>query len=416
MVGQYWLTNLDMTIRLTTYLICLILMASCSSGSAEPEVKPSAVMVVDELVPDYGPPGTEVTIKGNNFSTVLSENTVKFGDTQVEIISASKIELKVIAPDMPVGDVPVYVSSKGKTIKKDFYFLAPLPPEAEPRYPQTDAGRVLDGVTCLKITDVLWDTTYTVTAGVDYYQMKIVTDAKEKQDVYLIRTDLSQGLDIKVSLPSTTTSSSWKKQTLTEMTKKMTTSSKPVYAMINGDFWNMTSPINPRGPVHCSGKVWSSSWDYDPKVSQQALSFVGVKSDGKMLIDEKSAYSGMKSSLKECTGSGVIMLLDGQIQPISYPNRDPRTAIGYTSNNLIWMLTVDGRHGTSGMTYQEMASIFHSLGCEAAANLDGGGSAQMLIRNPKTLKHEICNWPSDPTEGDGGKERSVINGWAIVKK
>ena len=94
-----------MTLRLTTYLICLILMASCSSGSAEPEVKPSAVMVVDELVPDYGPPGTEVTIKGNNFSTVLSENTVKFGDTQVEIISASKIELKVIAPDMPVGDV-----------------------------------------------------------------------------------------------------------------------------------------------------------------------------------------------------------------------------------------------------------------------------------------------------------------------
>lgn len=186
--------------------------------------------------------------------------------------------------------------------------------------------------------------------------------------------------------------------------------------MINGDFWNMTSPINPRGPVHCSGKVWSSSWDYDPKVSQQALSFVGVKSDGKMLIDEKSAYSGMKSSLKECTGSGVIMLLDGQIQPISYPNRDPRTAIGYTSNNLIWMLTVDGRHGTSGMTYQEMASIFHSLGCEAAANLDGGGSAQMLIRNPKTLKHEICNWPSDPTEGEGGKERAVINGWAILKK
>jgi exopolysaccharide biosynthesis protein len=68
------------------------------------------------------------------------------------------------------------------------------------------------------------------------------------------------------------------------------------------------------------------------------------------------------------------------------------------------------------MTYAEMASIFQGLGCAYAANLDGGGSAQMLIRNPLTGKRQICNWPSDPTEGAGGQERAVINGWTIVKK
>lgn len=68
------------------------------------------------------------------------------------------------------------------------------------------------------------------------------------------------------------------------------------------------------------------------------------------------------------------------------------------------------------MTYAEMSSIFLALGCESAVNLDGGGSTEMLVRNPKTYKIEICNWPSDPTNGEGGQERPRPNAWAIVKK
>ena len=40
----------------------------------------------------------------------------------------------------------------------------------------------------------------------------------------------------------------------------------------------------------------------------------------------------------------------------------------------------------------------------------------MIARNPKTGKIQVCNWPSDPTEGDGGVERARPNAWAIVKK
>jgi exopolysaccharide biosynthesis protein len=80
------------------------------------------------------------------------------------------------------------------------------------------------------------------------------------------------------------------------------------------------------------------------------------------------------------------------------------------------MLVVDGRHGTLGMTYAEMASIFKAVGCEAAVNLDGGGSAEMIVRNPVTNFIQICNWPSDPTDGAGGEERPRLNAWAIVKK
>ena len=111
-------------------------------------------------------------------------------------------------------------------------------------------------------------------------------------------------------------------------------------------------------------------------------------------------------------------LKDSQIQGglVTTQSRDPRTAIGYTSNNIVWMLVVDGRHGTLGMTYSEMAHIFKGLGCVAAVNLDGGGSSEMLVRNPWTELIEICNWPSDPTNGAGGEERPRLNAWAVVKK
>ena len=60
------------------------------------------------------------------------------------------------------------------------------------------------------------------------------------------------------------------------------------------------------------------------------------------------------------------------------------------------------------LTYKEMGYIFQTLGCSGAANLDGGGSAQMLIRHPIADVYQIRNSPSD------GSERPVINGWTVI--
>lgn len=286
-------------------------------------------------------------------------------------------------------------------------------------YPCTDVGKILDGDRCLKVLDVTWDLTYNVADGLDYYQMKLVTDAGEKQDVYLLRADLSKGIEPRVAISSQTTSSSWSTQELSKMVAAMHTPSKPVYAMVNGDFCDNREPIRPRGPVHCNGVEWASSYSLDPQFPQQGLSYVGVTQEGRMVIGTREDYETGRHDLKECTGAGVILVRDSQIQGgmvDAKTKRDPRTAIGYTSDNVVWILAVDGRHGTLGMLYPEMASIFHALGCEAAVNLDGGGSTEMIVRNPMTGDMQICNWPSDPTDGEGGQERPRPNAWAIVKK
>lgn len=285
-------------------------------------------------------------------------------------------------------------------------------------YPKTEIGKLLKSELCPKIVEVLWDTTYNVTNGLDFYQMSVITDTYEKQDIYLLRTDPSKGLDLKVAISDETTASSWKRQTPAKMATHADIPSNPLYAIINADFCDNREPIKPRGPVHSGGKIWASTYSIDPKFTQQALSYVGVTFDGKMTIASSADYPLAKKSLRECTGAGVILIKDSKIQGgfVDLLERDPRTAIGYTSDNIVWMLAVDGRHETSGMTYGEMASIFYTLGCVDAVNLDGGGSTQMLIKDPKTGKMKMCNWPSDPNNGFGGRERPRLNAWTVIKK
>ena len=77
---------------------------------------------------------------------------------------------------------------------------------------------------------------------------------------------------------------------------------------------------------------------------------------------------------------------------VAIGGRNPRTAIGYTSNNHVIMLTADGREGSSiGLTLNELASIMKELGCINAMNLDGGGATVMYVNG------QVVNKP--PIEG-----------------
>ena len=75
---------------------------------------------------------------------------------------------------------------------------------------------------------------------------------------------------------------------------------------------------------------------------------------------------------------------------VGYDNRDPRTAVGYTANNHVIMITADGRQAPSqGVGLPELAQIMIDLGCVEAMNLDGGGSTQMAVGN------QLVNTPSE---------------------
>ncbi|MBE7704624.1 MAG: phosphodiester glycosidase family protein [Cyanobacteria bacterium SIG29] len=96
--------------------------------------------------------------------------------------------------------------------------------------------------------------------------------------------------------------------------------------------------------------------------------------------------------IKHIISGGPYLLKEGEIfidtaseKLNAIAGRNPRTAIGYTKDNSLIMVTVDGRkEGTSGVTLKELAKIMSDLGCYEAINLDGGSSTVMYV-NGKVL-------------------------------
>jgi hypothetical protein len=74
-------------------------------------------------------------------------------------------------------------------------------------------------------------------------------------------------------------------------------------------------------------------------------------------------------------------------------NRHPRTMIGTSADNTIWLVTIDGRQPEQsvGMSLIELRALARRLGLVNALNLDGGGSTTMWVQG------QVLNRPSDPT-------------------
>lgn len=92
-------------------------------------------------------------------------------------------------------------------------------------------------------------------------------------------------------------------------------------------------------------------------------------------------------NINHIISGGPYLIKDGNIfidvtsQKLnSISGRNPRTAIGYTKDNIMIMVTVDGRkENVSGVTLGELAQIMKEFGCYEAINLDGGSSTVMYV-------------------------------------
>ena len=102
--------------------------------------------------------------------------------------------------------------------------------------------------------------------------------------------------------------------------------------------------------------------------------------------------------MRTAVGGGPVLIHDGKVfisdmQEQLYPGEGregehlPRTAMGYTRDGRLIVLTVQGRSLTAaGITLQEEAEILRDLGCYEALNLDGGGSSCLLINGKETIR------------------------------
>lgn len=116
------------------------------------------------------------------------------------------------------------------------------------------------------------------------------------------------------------------------------------------------------------------------------------------------------SKMKTAISGGTMLVTNGYTLENSFTHDisgyHPRTAIGTSEDNgTLYMVTVDGRGFSKGVTQTELAYLMKEIGCYHAVNLDGGGSTQMVGRLPGEKVLSTLNVPTE--------NRKVINALGI---
>jgi Phosphodiester glycosidase len=124
--------------------------------------------------------------------------------------------------------------------------------------------------------------------------------------------------------------------------------------------------------------------------------FKTSKTTGVAIVSDPNNFKKWK--VQTAVGGGPVLLQEGEIKITNEEelmftgkainDKHPRTAMGYTKDNKLIILVVEGRNPgiADGATLTQEAQILKDLGCWEALNLDGGGSSCLLINGKETIK------------------------------
>lgn len=176
------------------------------------------------------------------------------------------------------------------------------------------------------------------------------------------------------------------------------------YVLVYTSEWGKYSPYAPKygmGLQVVEGKITKASAN-PIEIPQNGYVISGPKSVLQPLLDKKDAELIINTNpewknVKHIISGGPYLVRNSEVfvdmtaQKLgAIGGRNPRSAIGYTADNNLILVAVDGREGSSiGMTLMELASFMQSIGCTNAMNLDGGGSTVMYVKGQVVNKPQM---------------------------
>ena len=252
------------------------------------------------------------------------------------------------------------------------------------------------------------DTTYTLAPGVKALEMEILSATGMAVKMFVLEVDLKDThLTMKASSPKR------RRQAQDETTNDVAgigtrQTGQPCSGCLNGDFF--ATDGTPQGIYYRNGVCLKNT------MTDNVCTFFAVTKGKKAVIGSYDDYDTYKDEIQEAGGAVRVRLMtNGNVLPQTSTALEPRTAIGVTDNNVVYILVADGRNFwySNGMRYAEMGAVMKALGAKDAINLDGGGSSTFIIRSKAGFEEDrfaIRNWPYD----NGGVERAVANGLLVV--
>lgn len=251
------------------------------------------------------------------------------------------------------------------------------------------------------------DTTYTLAPGVKALEMEILSATGMAVKMFVLEVDLK---DTHLTMKASSPKDEGKLKTKQQMTLQALAHDKQgsrVLAAVNGDFF--ATDGTPQGIYYRNGVCLKNT------MTDNVCTFFAVTKGKKAVISSYDEYDTYKDEIQEAVGGRVRLMTNGNVLPQTSTALEPRTAIGVTDNNVVYILVADGRNFwySNGMRYAEMGAVMKALGAKDAINLDGGGSSTFIIRSKAGFEENrfaIRNWPYD----NGGVERAVANGLLVV--
>ncbi|KAK2166589.1 hypothetical protein LSH36_37g00025 [Paralvinella palmiformis] len=168
---------------------------------------------------------------------------------------------------------------------------------------------------------------------------------------------------------------------------------------INAGFYNTTSQA-------CYGNVISDARMAHNSGGIQNVHF-GIETDGSLIFGYLPPDVMLESSFKQLVG-GVIWLVRDGINYVDVSKnvewsasqengnlqtfidiKSARVAVGHDKHGKLVIVVVDGHSWESGLNLHQFADLLIELGVINAINLDGGGSATVLINGT------LVNYPGD---------------------
>ena len=181
-----------------------------------------------------------------------------------------------------------------------------------------------------------------------------------------------------------------------------------IIAMNAGGFydpdWNSNGAL-PHGTVIQNGKIVSDFQD-----ANMGGGFIGFTKDNKLVLGKMTKEEALQVGYRDAVEFGPFLIVNGKSSFIKGNGGwgiAPRTAIGQRKDGIVLFLVINGRLPSSiGADMVDLTEIMENYGAYNAANLDGGSSSELVIKN------QIINTPVA-----GGKDglRDMSTFW-IVKE
>lgn len=161
----------------------------------------------------------------------------------------------------------------------------------------------------------------------------------------------------------------------------------------------------PNGYVVKDGKIlWSDG--YNPNAE-----LIGITNDNKLLLTTDSAENAIKNkNLRDALQFGPFLIVNGKpLEIVGDPwGKAPRVAIAQRKDGVMMFLVVNGENYVFGASLKDMVNTLQKYGAYNAANLDGGTSATLIVKN------KLVNDPAGGAKATDG--RYVITGWGLLKE